>query len=111
LRIATEPVVGIKECRKGAEMLSNKKLYITAGLSSENRIKISWYFPQKSIVSARLVDYAGRCIANVLSSQAVEPGVRNFNYTLANNKSVSNGMYVLLFTVDGKTISVPCVKY
>jgi alpha-L-arabinofuranosidase len=111
LRIATEPVVAIRENNKGTEMLPNKKLYITAGVSSENRIKISWYFPQKTTVSARLVDYAGRNIAKVLSSQVVEPGVRNVDYILEGNNGVSNGMYVLLFTVDGKTISVPCVKY
>ncbi len=111
LRIATEPVVGIKKYNKDAERVLNKKLYITAGVSSENRIKISLFFPQKSTVSARLVDYTGRNVAKVLSSQAIEPGVRNFDYTLGNNMSLSNGMYILLFNIDGKIVPVPFVKY
>lgn len=111
LRLATEPIVATEENIKGAEVLTNKKMYITAGVSSENRIKISWYFPQKSIVSARLVDYSGRNVAKVLSSQVFEAGVRSYDYILGKNKNVSNGMYVLLFTIDGKVVSVPCVKY
>jgi alpha-L-arabinofuranosidase len=111
LRIATEPIVATKENKNGVEMISNKKLYITASVSLENRIKISWYVPQKSIVSARLVDAAGRNVAKLISSQMFEPGAQNFDCSLGNNGNVSNGMYVLLFTIDGKTISVPCVKY
>jgi alpha-L-arabinofuranosidase len=111
LRIATKPIVAVKENFKSAEIFANEKLYINACVSSENRIKISWYFPQKSTVSARLVDYAGRNIAKVLSSKVFDSGVRSFDYVLENKKCVSNGMYVLLFTVGGRTISVPCVKY
>jgi alpha-L-arabinofuranosidase len=111
LRIATEPIVAIKENNKGAEVLTNKKLHINACVSSENRIKISWYFPQKSTVSAKLVDSAGRNVAKLISSQVFNQGDRNFEFAVGNNTSVSNGMYILLFTIDGKTVSVPCVKY
>jgi alpha-L-arabinofuranosidase len=107
LRLATRPPVAIGNVHYSK---LDVETHLSAHIISGNRLSVSLNLPKSTKLSAKLVDCSGKAMVNLLQQQVFEKGNQHIVWQLPHGKTIRNGMYILIVSINGQLVTIPCVN-
>ena len=108
LRLATRPTNTIGDVNTGN---LNTGFHLSTRIVSGKNLNIILNLPEPGLISTKLVDCSGKTIANVFERQQFKKGIQRITWQLPEGKVIRNGMYILMLSINGRLVSMPCVMY